>query len=104
MTQHARGRGPEARGVGTVGSERRQHERVTKPFEGRWSGASGATECRISDISTGGCSDGNFTAPIAPTLDGLGVDGQGGHSDHEQLYVSSLEPRSELLYRLLATL
>ncbi|HEX5079448.1 MAG TPA: M20 family metallopeptidase [Geminicoccaceae bacterium] len=58
----------------------------------------------LQDISTGGCSDGNFTAPITPTLDGLGVDGQGGHSDHEQLYVSSLEPRSELLYRLIATL
>jgi glutamate carboxypeptidase len=58
----------------------------------------------LQDLSTGGCSDGNFTAPITPTLDGLGVDGQGGHSDHEQLYVSSLEPRSELLYRLIATL
>jgi glutamate carboxypeptidase len=58
----------------------------------------------LQDISTGGCSDGNFTAPIVPTLDGLGVDGKGGHTDHEQLYVSSLEPRSELLYRLIATL
>jgi glutamate carboxypeptidase len=58
----------------------------------------------LEDVTTGGCSDGNFTAPIAPTLDGLGVDGQGGHSDHEQLYISSLEPRAELLYRLLATL
>lgn len=58
----------------------------------------------LLDIATGGCSDGNFTAPIAPTLDGLGVDGQGGHSDHEQLYISSLEPREELLHRLIATL
>ena len=58
----------------------------------------------LEDLTTGGCSDGNFTAPIVPTLDGLGVDGQGGHSDHEQLYISSLEPRSELLYRLIATL
>jgi glutamate carboxypeptidase len=58
----------------------------------------------LQDLSTGGCSDGNFTAPIVPTLDGLGVDGQGGHSDHEQLYVSSLEPREALLHRLIATL
>ena len=58
----------------------------------------------LQDMTTGGCSDGNFTAPITPTLDGLGVDGKGGHSDHEQLYVSSLEPRSELLYRLISTL
>ncbi len=58
----------------------------------------------LQDLSTGGCSDGNFTAPIVPTLDGLGVDGKGGHTDHEQLYISSLEPRSELLYRLISTL
>jgi glutamate carboxypeptidase len=58
----------------------------------------------LEGLTTGGCSDGNFTAPIIPTLDGLGVDGQGGHSDHEQLYISSLEPRSELLYRLISTL
>jgi len=58
----------------------------------------------LEDISTGGCSDGNFTAPIVPTLDGLGVDGKGAHTDHEQLFISSLEPRGELLYRLIATL
>jgi glutamate carboxypeptidase len=58
----------------------------------------------LEDLTTGGCSDGNFTAPIAPTLDGLGVDGEGGHSDHEQLYISSLEPREALLHRLIATL
>jgi acetylornithine deacetylase/succinyl-diaminopimelate desuccinylase-like protein len=63
-----------------------------------------AMVAELEDLTTGGCSDGNFTAPIAPTLDGLGVDGEGGDSDHEQLYISSLEPRAELLYRLLATL
>jgi hypothetical protein len=35
--------------------ERRQHARVTGPFEGHWHGGSGATEVRISDISLGGC-------------------------------------------------
>lgn len=58
----------------------------------------------LEDLMTGGCSDGNFTAPIAPTLDGLRVDGKGGHTDYEQLYVSSLAPRAELLYRLFKTL
>ena len=54
---------------------------------------------------TGGCSDGNFTAAMGvPTLDGLGVDGTGAHSDHEQLYYSSLEPRARLLLRLFETL
>jgi glutamate carboxypeptidase len=58
----------------------------------------------LHDLKTGGGSDGNFTAAIAPTLDGLGVDGKGGHTHYEQLYVSSLVPRAKLLYRLIDTL
>ncbi len=54
----------------------------------------------LKDLKTGGGSDGNFTAAIAPTLDGLGVDGKGAHSDEEQLYVSSLVPRARLLLGL----
>jgi glutamate carboxypeptidase len=59
---------------------------------------------KLEDLKTGGGSDGNFTAAIAPTLDGLGVDGKGGHTSHEQIYISSIAPRSELLYRLFQTL
>ena len=58
----------------------------------------------LQDTTSGGGSDGNFTAAIIPTLDGLGVDGEGAHTDHEQLYIASLEPRAKLLYRLIATL
>jgi glutamate carboxypeptidase len=58
----------------------------------------------LVDTSTGGGSDGNFTAPHTATLDGLGVDGQGAHSHYEQMYVSSIEPRARLLYRLYQTL
>lgn len=36
-------------------SERRTHERLSRPLEGSWRGASGATRCRISDISASGC-------------------------------------------------
>jgi glutamate carboxypeptidase len=54
----------------------------------------------LQDLKTGGGSDGNFTAAIAPTLDGLGVDGKGGHTDYEQLYVSSLVPRARLMLGL----
>jgi len=54
----------------------------------------------LLDFKTGGGSDGNFTAAIAPTLDGLGVDGKGGHTDYEQLYVSSLVPRARLMLGL----
>ncbi|WGF89178.1 M20 family metallopeptidase [Marinivivus vitaminiproducens] len=53
---------------------------------------------------TGGGSDGNFTASFVPTLDGLGVLGKGAHTDHEQLYVSSLVPRMRLMRRLFETL
>ena len=57
----------------------------------------------LRDIATGGGSDGNFTSAIAPTLDGLGVDGKGGHTHYEQLYVSSLVPRAKLLLGLFET-
>jgi len=58
----------------------------------------------LVDSHTGGGSDGNFTAPLAATLDGLGVDGKGAHTHYEQMYISSIEPRSRLLHRLYQTL
>ncbi|MBR0717201.1 M20 family metallopeptidase [Bradyrhizobium liaoningense] len=58
----------------------------------------------LIDTHTGGGSDGNFTAAHTGTLDGLGVDGKGAHTHTEQLYISSLEPRARLLYRLYQTL
>jgi glutamate carboxypeptidase len=58
----------------------------------------------LVDTSTGGGSDGNFTAPHTATLDGLGVDGKGAHTHYEQMYISSIEPRVRLLHRLYQTL
>ena len=58
----------------------------------------------LRGMKTGGGSDGNFTAMIAPTLDGLGVDGKGGHTDYEQLRISSLTERRDLMRRLIETL
>lgn len=58
----------------------------------------------LAEGSAGGGSDGNFTAPYTATLDGLGVDGDGAHTGHEQLYISSIGPRAKLLYRLFQTL
>jgi glutamate carboxypeptidase len=53
----------------------------------------------------GGGSDGNFTAAVgAPTLDGLGIDGDGAHTLAEHALVSSLVPRGLLMRRLLETL
>jgi len=54
---------------------------------------------------TGGGSDGNFTAVMGlPTLDGLGVDGDGAHTHQEHLLVSSVEPGTRLFQGLFETL
>jgi len=60
----------------------------------------------LNDVPlTGGGSDGNFTAALGiPTLDGLGADGKGAHAAYEQIYFSSLMPRTYLCARLLETL
>jgi glutamate carboxypeptidase len=64
----------------------------------------GALGFELVDVSSGGGSDGNFTAPHTATLDGLGVDGKGAHTHYEQMYISSIEPRARLLHRLYQTL
>ncbi len=56
----------------------------------------------ISSQSAGGGSDGNFTGAMGiPTLDGLGVQGAGGHTLEEHLLLDSLVPRARLLAGLL---
>lgn len=57
----------------------------------------------LQEGSTGGGSDGNFTAALGlPTLDGLGPEGQGAHAAHEQVVVASFPRRVALLAGLLA--
>jgi hypothetical protein len=41
--------------------ERREHSRLVRPLDGKYSGASGGASCRIGDISWGGC----FTQTLA---------------------------------------
>ncbi|MGQ9766317.1 MAG: M20 family metallopeptidase [Anaerolineae bacterium] len=56
----------------------------------------------VDETGTGGGSDGNFTAALGvPTLDGLGVAGDGGHAQHEHVVISSLPERAALLAGLL---
>ena len=61
---------------------------------------------RLEEVPrTGGGSDGNFTAALGvPTLDGLGIDGEGAHTLHEYGLISSIAPRQKLMARLLETL
>ncbi len=57
----------------------------------------------LQEGSTGGGSDGNFTAAIGvPTLDGLGVDGDGGHAIYEHVLTASLPDRATLLAALVS--
>ncbi|MEF3275688.1 MAG: M20 family metallopeptidase [Chloroflexus sp.] len=59
----------------------------------------------IGEGSTGGGSDGNFTAALGiPTLDGLGCPGAGAHAEHEQISRPGLIDRTALLCALLETL
>ena len=60
---------------------------------------------QLSEASTGGGSDGNFTAAIgATTIDGLGCTGDGAHAEHEFISLSGFVERAALLTELLSTL
>jgi glutamate carboxypeptidase len=56
----------------------------------------------LEEASTGGGSDGNFTAALGiPTLDGMGAVGEGAHARHESVLVEHLAPRTALLAAML---
>lgn len=55
----------------------------------------------LAEGTTGGGSDGNFTAALGvPTLDGLGPDGDGAHALHEHVLLADLPWRGAFLTRL----
>jgi len=59
----------------------------------------------LREGSTGGGSDGNFTAALGvATLDGLGAVGDGAHALHEHVEIESLADRAALVAGLIATL
>jgi glutamate carboxypeptidase len=59
----------------------------------------------LGHMSAGGGSDGNFTGALGiPTLDGLGVIGNGAHTLEEHIEVQSLITRAQLMAGLLGTL
>jgi glutamate carboxypeptidase len=56
----------------------------------------------LKEASTGGASDGNFTAALGiPTLDGLGAIGGGAHAANEWVEIESLPQRAALLAGLI---
>ncbi|MHB8735093.1 MAG: M20/M25/M40 family metallo-hydrolase, partial [Terriglobales bacterium] len=59
----------------------------------------------LAESATGGGSDGNFTAAVGtPTLDGLGMVGEGAHSPGESFLLDQMVPRTVLLAGLFLTL
>jgi glutamate carboxypeptidase len=66
-----------------------------------------AKELRVTlqESSTGGGSDGNFTAALGvPTLDGLGGVGEGAHAANESILLDRIADRTALLAMLLSRL
>ena len=60
---------------------------------------------KLEESSTGGGSDGNFTAALGvPTLDGLGGVGEGAHAVNESILINRIADRTALLAMLLSTL
>lgn len=60
---------------------------------------------KLEESSTGGGSDGNFTAALGiPTLDGIGAVGEGAHAVNESILIDRIADRTALLAKLVATL
>lgn len=59
----------------------------------------------LDETQVGGASDGNFAAAVgAPVLDGLGIEGDGAHANHEHIILDDIPRRGALLAGLITTL
>lgn len=59
----------------------------------------------LGETQVGGASDGNFVAALGvPVLDGLGVAGNGAHTNNEYILVSDITKRATLLAKLILEL
>jgi glutamate carboxypeptidase len=62
-------------------------------------------DIELGEASVGGASDGNFAAACGATvLDGLGVDGDGAHAEHEHIQADAVVRRGAFLTALVASL
>jgi glutamate carboxypeptidase len=79
-------------------------ERVQSLFESAWSIAA-ELDYELGEAQVGGASDGNFAAAVgASVLDGLGINGDGAHANHEHILVDDIPQRGALLAALVASL
>jgi glutamate carboxypeptidase len=101
---------PELEGAGLElagGLDRPPFERTaaTLALYERARAAARASGFELGHGHVGGASDGNFTAALGvPTLDGLGVEGDGAHAAHEHIRVENLPRRAAMLTRLVVDL
>ena len=62
-------------------------------------------DMELGETSVGGASDGNFAAACGATvLDGLGIDGDGAHAEHEHILADAVARRGAFLAALIANL
>ncbi len=81
------------------------HAGRRRPVRARPSRSARSLGLDLGEGSTGGGSDGNFTAALGiPTLDGLGCPGAGAHADDEHILIDGLLERAALLGALLLEL
>jgi glutamate carboxypeptidase len=65
-------------------------------------GVAAQLDWKLEEASTGGASDGNFTAALGvPTLDGLGAVGEGAHAFNESVIIEELPRRAALIAGLI---
>lgn len=81
-----------------------RNEQVATMYEIAKEIAKEKLDFNLAEASTGGASDGNFTAPIAPTIDGLGAVGDGAHAVHEHIIIDQMPVRSALVALLIERL
>ena len=82
-----------------------ERSKVVKTLFGRAKKLGREIGVKLEETSTGGGSDGNFTAALGiPTLDGLGGVGEGAHAINESILVDRIADRTALLAVLLANL
>jgi glutamate carboxypeptidase len=64
-----------------------------------------ALDFDLGEAGVGGASDGNFVGALGvPVLDGLGIEGDGAHAEHEHIIVDNIPLRGALLAGLIASL
>lgn len=76
-----------------MSNERRNFKRLMGPFEGGWDGASGMRDCRVTDLSRGGCFIDAYAAnPVgARIVTRVRLDGRDFQLRSEVVYVDRVQ-------------